>query len=62
MTNYENDHLNPPNEREPKYTKCETCEGSGYRLEWCVDLDIDGGNYIKEKCNHSGCVDGWIEY
>lgn len=56
MTNYERDHLNPPNEKEPRMTECEEChEGFTY------DVDEDG-TLIKEKCTHPGCENGWIEY
>ena len=54
MTNYERDHLSPPNEREPKYTKCENCD-EGFVYEE-TELGLE-----KEQCQHPGCVDGWIE-
>lgn len=50
MTNYERDHLNPPNNREPKITRCENCE-DGYIYNYDNDLDDSGNEWVKKICS-----------
>lgn len=57
MTNYESDHLNPPNEREVKTCDCEHCNGTGEEFVWDDFIEA----YTKEQCpNCEG--KGYLEY
>ncbi|MES2382452.1 MAG: hypothetical protein V4538_15500 [Bacteroidota bacterium] len=55
---YESPNLQPPDDKEVKYTECEFCEGDGWIYNnWWSDTLLDTHKIDCPKCHGSGQIE-----